>query len=165
MQRYQGINLFELMIALAIIAILVLIGIPTYTSIIQTQRLIGTTENLYFSLQYARGEAIKRNTPVVVSFQTGSNWCYGINPTTACNCNTPASCSLGAVSAPNDQLTLSATNFGTQFQFDSVHGAANTSGTLTFTLSGETKDMTVKVGRLGSLQVCSSQISGYQPCS
>lgn len=163
----QGWTLVELMITIVITAILVILAIPSFTSFINTQRLVGTTENLYATLQSARWAAIKNNATVVVSFQTGSSWCYGVNTLTACNCTTPSNCNLGAVTAPNTDLSLSLTGVsGTppQIQIESTHGAPNASGQMTFTISNTSTAMSVMINVLGSLLACSSQVNGYQVC-
>lgn len=164
MQKAHGFTLFELMVVITITAVVLLLAIPYFTSLIKTQRLVGTTENLYSVLQNARSEAIKRNVSVYVSFQTGTTWCYGVNPSSACNCTVPSGCSLGTVNAPNALLSLSATGLSgspLQFQFDSVHGGASVSNTLTFTLAGETPAMNIKTSTLGNSSICSAAVSGY----
>src|SRR5690242_10962753 len=81
-----GLTFIEIMITLVVIIVLTLVAVPALTALMKGQRLIGTTENLYSALQNARSEAIKTNTTVYVSFQTGSSWCYGINSGSACDC-------------------------------------------------------------------------------
>lgn len=166
MQRYQGVNLIELLAALVIAAILATVAVPSYVYYLQSNRLIGATNSLYYALQDARAEAIKRSTSVYVSFQTGSNWCYGINSGTACNCSSPSSCNIGSANYTSvSGLSLSATGLtGSSIQFESNHGAAGASSTVTFTLAGQSTAMSVEIGILGSLQICSGQISGYQSC-
>jgi Tfp pilus assembly protein FimT len=154
------------MITMFVVGVLVIIAIPSFISYVQNNRAVGTAENLYYSLQYARSEAIKRNTTVYVSFVTGSNWCYGINPGSACTCTTPSSCALGAVSPANStQTTLSTTGVtGNQITFEGTHGAAYKASTITFTVYGQTNAMGVDVSPMGDLLVCSSTISGYSGC-
>lgn len=156
------------MIALTVIGILTLVAIPSLTTLIKNQRIIGVSENLYSVLQNARSEAIKRNNNVYVSFQIGSNWCYGVNSGSACDCSTPTNCNLGTVTASNTQITLSQSGLsGTplQFYFESSHGGANAQRTFTFTDTNGTTAMTVKVNVLGNLSICSSQLTGYTACT
>ena len=162
----NGITLIELLVMLAIIVIMALISIPLFSSLIEHYRITTAAEELYASLQYARTEAVKRNTSVYVSVTTGDTWCYGINTGSTCNCATAGNCNLGSVSAPAAQLlNLTATGLSSSsFYFDNVHGGASASVTLTFTLYGQSSLITTSVGRLGNVSVCSTGISGYTGC-
>lgn len=163
----QGINLIELLIALLIIGILAVAAIPLFTSFIQNYRISASANNLQASLQYARSEAIKRNTNVYVSFTTGDTWCYGINPDSACDCNTPSGCSLGTGSyGAAQQIALSTTGMtGNTLYFEGTHGAANASSSVTFTLYGNSSPLiTLSINRLGNIQICSTGIGGYTAC-
>jgi len=162
----HGVTLLELLIAISIVAILAVTAVPSFITYLQQNRLVGATQRLYHTLQYARTEAVKRNANVYVSFVTGSNWCYGANPGATCACNTSGSCTIGSVSAPSaGQISLSATGLNSgAIYFEPNHGASSSSSTITFTTSqGDT--MGVKIGLLGSLTICSSSIAGYPACS
>lgn len=63
----------ELMITIAIAGILVGIAIPSFTSIIASNRVTTITNELVTSLNLARSEAIKRGEQVVVR-KLGANW-------------------------------------------------------------------------------------------
>lgn len=160
-----GVSLIEYAIVIAIIAILSVLTIPTFISLANNHRISGTSEGLYYALQYARAEAIKRNANVYVSFVTGSNWCYGVNVGANCTCSTAGSCGLLTVSAPSaTQLSLSST-YGTNYvYFEGTHGAANTNGSLTFTLYNSTPLVTISVGVMGNLTMCSTGVPGYTAC-
>jgi Tfp pilus assembly protein FimT len=162
----QGLSLIEMMIILFVVLILVLIAIPTFNTLTQNYRLSTAAETLYNMLQYARSEAIKQNTSIYVNFQTGDNWCYGINAGSACNCTIPSSCSLGSQSAPTtQQLSLSATGLtSNSIWFEPTHAAANAAGSITFTVYGQTIFINTSISRLGNLQICSTGISGYNAC-
>lgn len=162
----SGMTLIEFMVLLAIVAILALIAYPSLTSLVQRYRISGEAETLVSTLQYARSEAIKRNTSVYVSFSTGDDWCYGANTGSACNCALSGNCNLGVHAASSSQLiTLSTTGLSSgSVVFEPTHGAVSASGTVTMTLYGQSSLITVSIARLGSLQMCSTGISGYSAC-
>lgn len=166
LHQRNGITLIELLVMLAIVVVLTLLSIPMFNSLIQHYRITTAADELYASLQYARTEAVKRNTNVYVSLTTGDTWCYGINTGSTCSCSTAGSCNLGSVSAPAAQLlSLSATGLSSNaFYFDTVHGGASNAVTITFTLYGQSSLITTSIGRLGNVSVCSTGISGYTGC-
>jgi Tfp pilus assembly protein FimT len=165
-RQRKGITLIELLVMLAIVLISTLLAIPLFTSLMQHYRITTAADELYATLQYARTEAVKRNTSVYVSVTTGDTWCYGINTGSTCSCSTAGSCNLGSVSAPAAQLlSLSATGLSSNaFYFDNTHGGASTAVTLTFTLYGQSSLITTSVSRLGNIQTCSTGINGYTAC-
>jgi type IV fimbrial biogenesis protein FimT len=165
-KKNLGINFFEVLIVMAIIVILTVIAIPSFITFTQKQRLISTTNNLFAALQLARSEAMKRNTAVFVSFQTGDNWCYGVNTGSNCTCSTPSSCNLGTMSAAQSQQnTLSTTGLSSNaFQFEASRGATNiSSGVITMTVYGQATSISLLISQLGTIQLCSS-LGGYQAC-
>jgi type IV fimbrial biogenesis protein FimT len=164
--NFRGFTLIEVLVALAIIFILALVSIPSFINLIQSRRLSTAAEQLYNTLQYARTEAIKRNANVYVSFITGDSWCYGVNLNSACNCSIPNNCGLGSEAAPESQkLSLTTSGLsGNSIYFESTHAAANAAGSITYTVYGGTPLVTISVGRLGNLQMCSNSLSEYTSC-
>ena len=67
----------ELVVTLAIAAILVTIAIPGFANLIKDNRLIAGTNQLVTTLAYARSEAVKRGTPVSVCASTDGSTCTG----------------------------------------------------------------------------------------
>lgn len=57
-----GVTLIELLIGMAIVAILVTMGLPSFTTWMQNRQLRSAAESIQTGLQLARGEAVKRNT-------------------------------------------------------------------------------------------------------
>lgn len=165
-QRHKGFTMTEILVVLAIVSILALITIPLFSNIINKRRLALTADELFLALSNARTEAIKRNSNVYVSFNTGSTWCYGINVGSACNCTAPSTCNIkSATYAKDQQMTLSTSGIASgNFYFETIHGGASTIGTITFTLYADTPLVTISVSRLGNLQICSTGLSGYTAC-
>jgi type IV fimbrial biogenesis protein FimT len=74
----KGFSLIELMIAVAIIAIVSAIAFPSYRAWIQNTKIRTTAESILNGLQIARAEAVRRNSKVQFQFALGANsWTVG----------------------------------------------------------------------------------------
>ena len=71
----QGVTLNELLLALAVGAVLVGLAVPAFTALTKNNRLITETNTLIGHINLARSEAIKRNQPVAL--------CRSADPTAA----------------------------------------------------------------------------------
>jgi len=60
----KGFTLVEMMVAIALFALLVAFAYPSYTSFIQNAQIRTTAESIINGLQLARAEAIRRNSNV-----------------------------------------------------------------------------------------------------
>lgn len=76
--RESGFTIVELMITLAVLAILVGIATPSFTALMNNSRLSGQTNEFSSDLALARSEAIVRGRPVTVCASgDGGNTCSG----------------------------------------------------------------------------------------
>lgn len=73
--KLRGVTLIELLVVLAIAAILAQIALPDFRDIMQNNRSAARINELQTSLTFARSEAIKRNTPVVLCKSTNGTSC------------------------------------------------------------------------------------------
>lgn len=64
----QGITLIEMLIGLAIVALLLSAAAPSYSVYLQNQRLRAVALSLFTGLQLARAEAVQRNSRVELVF-------------------------------------------------------------------------------------------------
>ena len=76
-QRITGFTLFELLIAMAIGAIIVVLGVPSFSGTLDNQRMTSATNELIMSLNLAKSEAIKRVTYVTVCRTNDFKSCTG----------------------------------------------------------------------------------------
>jgi type IV fimbrial biogenesis protein FimT len=77
MKRQAGFSMTELMIVMAIVAILLGIGVPSYRYITNSYRMSAEVNGLLGDLQYARAEAIREGQTVTVCVSTNRTTCTG----------------------------------------------------------------------------------------
>lgn len=82
LNQSSGFSLVELMVALAILAIVVAIALPDYQSSMASNREASASNILLGTMQFARSEAVTRRTPVTVcpsqnASTCGSDWSSG----------------------------------------------------------------------------------------
>lgn len=71
----RGFTLVELLVVIALVAIILALAAPSFTSTLARKRLEGVASELATDLHYARSEAMQRNASVGVVFGTN---CYVI---------------------------------------------------------------------------------------
>jgi prepilin-type N-terminal cleavage/methylation domain-containing protein len=174
-----GLTLIELVTALAILAIVSVLAVPSFEDFRVRERLKGAANNLYTDLQFARSEAVQRNAQVTVSFVTGAGWCYGIHQgNAACDCATANSCSIKTVSGTDfPGISISQAQFvsgaGTADWYvidprrgqvvDAAGGAV--AGTVVFAGAGS-RSLRGDLNAVGRVKLCSpsGSMSGYPTC-
>ncbi|OIR04948.1 fimbrial protein precursor [mine drainage metagenome] len=75
--KQSGFSLVELMVGIAIMAILVTLGMPSYNAWIHNTRVRTGAESIQNGLQLARAEAVKHNTKVEFELDANSGWTVG----------------------------------------------------------------------------------------
>ena len=80
--KAKGFTLLELMITLAIVAILLVVAVPSFQTFIESNRLTASSNLFLTMLSYARSEAVRRGGTVSI--------CAGSN--NACVCNAGDGC-------------------------------------------------------------------------
>jgi type IV fimbrial biogenesis protein FimT len=170
--RPHGLTLVELLVVLAISAVLLAIAIPSFSSMLHASRLRGAADILMADFRLTMTESTKRGDDVLVSFQRdsdGSNWCYGLSALASCNCREANSCLIN-----NTEHVVRGTNFAgilatpthSNYWFKSRRSTI-TAGNVTFT-ARDGKQLKVLVSGYGRIRPCSpsgnSNISGFPIC-
>ncbi len=119
--RY-GFTVIELMITIAVVAIITSLALPSYRTIMEKRQVTSGAEQLGAFLSSAQLESVKRNQFVAVNYQAnGGNWCFGMrtgdtaNVTCDCRVTDPAAgnaCVLDTELLPANTRTLKLFNSG-----------------------------------------------------
>ena len=104
MHRRSGFTVIELMVVVAILAVVLTLAAPSFSSMLQMQRLRGTNAQVVTDMQFGRSEATARRDFVRVYFKSDTTQsCYTLftspDRTTRCDCllGPGAACSGGMV--------------------------------------------------------------------
>jgi type IV fimbrial biogenesis protein FimT len=76
-KRQSGFTLMELLVTFAILAILLVVGMPSYRYITNSYRMSAEINGLLGDLQFARAEAIKEGQWVTICVSANGNTCSG----------------------------------------------------------------------------------------
>jgi prepilin-type N-terminal cleavage/methylation domain-containing protein len=137
--RRRGFTLVELLVVVAVIAVILTLAAPSFRGMIEMQRLRSVTAQLVTDLQFARNEAVQRNSLLRVSFEKNVNMtCYTLYTSPAlgdrCDCrhatgeackDFPNNREVRTVQIPTSlavRVEIPATEFDTAFGFDNVTG-------------------------------------------
>lgn len=171
----QGVTIIELLIGVALLALIFAIGVPSYRTMIQRKYTEGAAEKLFADLQFAKSEAIKRNVRVYVTFDI-IHQCYGLDTASGCNCNTANSCELdtgvdkavkisdfGETIIPAGGVTFP----GNEVAFDPQRGTTTNIGTVTFQ-SPRGQQVNITIENKFHIRICSpaggTKIFTYENC-
>lgn len=76
-KNQRGFTLIELMVTIAVLAIVVSIAAPSFTNMIRNNQSVALGEELVTALNYARAEAVKRGARVSVCASSNGTSCTG----------------------------------------------------------------------------------------
>lgn len=145
--RVHGVTLVELLVTLAIAAILAAIAVPSMIEFVRDSQMRTTSGQLMSDLQFARSEAIRRNGPVLFCAVAGcaipgGNWsggwsvCVDENDDRVCDSyTTTVPGPLRSRAAVDSKLTLMGPTSGMSFRPDGSQGVVGGAAS-TLTLSG-----------------------------
>ncbi len=100
-RRTGGLTLLELVMVLAVLAVLSSLALPSMGERLERQRALGAAQSLAADVAEARFEAARRGQVLFVRASgDGAAWCWAVSTDTACDCREDMrSCQLHRVSA------------------------------------------------------------------
>ncbi|HEX2518077.1 MAG TPA: GspH/FimT family pseudopilin [Castellaniella sp.] len=146
--RSRGFTLIEMLVTLAIFAVLLMIAIPSMRPFLQSQSVKNASMDINSTVALARSEAIKRNATVDVTANSATDWSRGwvVSQTT------PAATIRKQPALNNIVITSSSGSFS----FDGNGRMTSTGSTFTIKPLNKTGSqplcLTVKVGATGRVE-------------
>lgn len=183
--------MIELMVVVAIVAILAVMAAPSYRDMIDRMRLRGAADDVLSVLANTRAQTVKLGLDSSISSTSGSNWCVGaISATvptggaaaagvpTPCDCATPTGCLVAGTQAvvPVGKHGAVSMRTGSAFVFDGKLGTVLTTAgaiaaptAITLTSPSGTYDINIGVSPLGQATLCTPTgkpaMAGVPACS
>ncbi len=171
--RTAGFTLIELMVTLAVLAVVLTAAVPSFTDFFDKYRLRGAVDDVISVISNARAESVKGDADVNVSLRgSTSAWCVGANaaavPTggspggvaAACDCTDTALCLVGGQRLAVDVgkhagVSVNAVG-GPGVTFDSKLGVIVplVAVSSTFTSPSGKYDVAISVNPLGQASAC-----------
>ena len=188
--KSRGFTVTELMVALAVVAIITSLAFPSYRMLIEKRQVTSGAEQVSAFLSAVQIESVMRNEQLSVYYDRTDidEWCFGImdpvslavNGDGTCNCADPDAADACEVAGQPRMLSnanftypavLNAMNGDGGFAYDPVRGVlANPADTLEveFISDDDNFALNVQVGPTGRVRICSdatdTAVPGYQVC-
>jgi len=119
----RGFTLVDVLVTTGVLGVLAGLAVPAFNNLLKSDRCIGQLNTLAASLNYARTEAVKRNTGVTVCPSTngascsgGTDWSGGWVVVDSNRANAP----LRSMPPLKDRMTLSVTGSAAGITFEST---------------------------------------------
>lgn len=183
MRRSPGFTLIELMVALAVVAVMVALAIPSFSDFYAKARLRSAADDMASLISTVRMEATKTNRDATLSVHgTSPAWCMGASQVaqpgvtqpitfsnTDCACDSaPATCQVDGTKRVVDSsayggVTIAAADYSKVLGIDGIYGATldpasptSTLNSMSFNLTSPVSKfkLTLNVSPMGQTQVC-----------
>jgi len=149
----HGITLIECVIALAILAALMSIALPSFGEAMARARLRAAAQDLAVDLGNARLESIRQGNGLVhVTLRPGSPWCWAVGPVANIDCHNPPAGTLHVARA-DDYAGVIMTR-GVSAAFDGRDALAAAGFAAEFALP-QGQQLRVQMTPLGRATICS----------
>lgn len=156
---HRGFSLIELMIGIAIMAILLGVAVPSFQTWLQNIQIRNAAESVANGLQRARAEAVARNTNIAFTLGTNSAWAINVvTPASEIESRlaTEGSANVTRTVLPANATTITFNNLG------QVAGNADASESLTqvdLAATGGSQNLRVTIGVGGNARMCDPSLT------
>ena len=178
-----GLTLVELMVTVAITAVLIAVAVPSMQQMIAKRRVAGVVNELATDLRYLRSLSVQKAVMVQLDFGSNSaSTCYVLSTNefvdiADCDCTDPTSCNgVGPAATAVKTVTLqrsdgvTVSSNGSPIRFTGpgampylLYGSATITATVSSSLGGVARVWTNATGRAFSCSV-SGQESSFPAC-
>jgi len=188
---HHGFTVIELMMAIAVVAIITSLALPSYRTILEKRQVTSGAEQLGAFLSSAQFESVKRNQFVAVNYQkNGGNWCLGMRAgdTAAvdCDCTVTVAANANAcaldgtlkvfnasiLNHPEVLQSVAISGGDDTLVYDPVRGLTQGAETAKLKLLSDAGSyaLDVDVSVTGRVKICSNKdankdVPGYKECS
>ena len=182
----RGFTLVELMVTVAVMAILMTAAVPSFVDFFERNRVRGAADGVISVVSDARAEAVKNALDVNISMGgAGTAWCIGGNAALppaggnpagvadACDCTDAGACLVSGQRLALDGAEFAGVSVGAlpaALTFDHTLGVVSPMGSRTVVLTSPRGkyDIAVQDNALGQARMCtpagSPTMSGVAPC-
>ncbi|MFD1009229.1 MULTISPECIES: GspH/FimT family protein [Oceanisphaera] len=162
----EGLTLIELLVSVAVVAVLLSVAIPSFHRVSEQQKVRGAGMALYSDFQLARSEAIKRNKDVTVCFNGSGTalWSYHIKELAQpSDCDASVYLDINRVDNPASSTLILTASYPSPYVIFKPRRSSLVSGNVTFVDGGHS--IKVITWNNSIIRTCSdSQLSGVPRC-
>ena len=179
----KGFTVIELLIAVAVLAIITSMALPSYRTIIEKRQVTSGSQQVGAFISAAQLEAVKRNENVTVSYvyTDDTDWCIGMVIGDAnCTCSADTASNTCKIDGTDRVLTPDNLNYSDALQgvdgndgfvIDPVRGVlVNFTDVTSFQFVSqpeETYALNTRIGPTGRVSICSvsdHEVPGFELC-
>jgi len=162
--KESGFSLVEVMVVMALIAVLATLAAPSYRVWIQNTRIRTTAESIQNGLQKAKTEALRNNARVSFTLNGDASWAVGcVNPTATCPANIETASKVEATSdiainTDSGNMVITFTNLGMRDPAEAADEFNQVSIDMSSMSAADSRNLDVRVGPGGNVKMCDPEV-------